>query len=64
MIDPSRLLASAARLWPDTLHSYSAKLCRAQGKFRASSRWRDADAGTRKLEVAYTPGLLAPCQLL
>jgi glyoxylase-like metal-dependent hydrolase (beta-lactamase superfamily II) len=57
MIDPSKLVASAARLWPDTLQQLfgepepvpAENLCILEGG-------ETIPLGSRKIEVAYTPG--------
>jgi glyoxylase-like metal-dependent hydrolase (beta-lactamase superfamily II) len=57
MIDPSRLLASAARLWPDTLHQlFGETLPVPKENLRILEGGETLTLGTRKLEVAYTPG--------
>ena len=57
MIDPSRLLASAARLWPDTLHQlFGDTLAVPKENLRILEGGETLTLGTRKLEVAYKPG--------
>ena len=57
MIDPSRLLASAARLWPDTLHQlFGETLPVPKENLRILEGDETLTLGTRKIEVAYTPG--------
>jgi glyoxylase-like metal-dependent hydrolase (beta-lactamase superfamily II) len=57
MIDPSRLLASAARLWPDNLHQlFGETLPVPQESLRILEGGETLTLGARKLEVAYTPG--------
>jgi glyoxylase-like metal-dependent hydrolase (beta-lactamase superfamily II) len=57
MIDPSRLLASAQRLWPDTLHQlFGETLPVPKENLRILEGGETLTIGTRKLEVAYTPG--------
>jgi len=57
MIDPSKLLASAARLWPDTLHQlFGETLAVPKENLRILEGGERLTLGTRKLEVAYTPG--------
>ena len=57
MIDPSKLLASAARLWPDTLHElFGDTLPVPQENLRILEGGEILTLGSRKLEVAYTPG--------
>jgi glyoxylase-like metal-dependent hydrolase (beta-lactamase superfamily II) len=57
MIDPSRLLASAARLWPDTLHQlFGETLPVPKENLRILEGGETLTLGARKLEVAYTPG--------
>jgi len=57
MIDPSKLLASAARLWPDTLHQlFGDTLAVPKENLRILEGGERLTLGTRKLEVAYTPG--------
>ncbi len=57
MIDPSRLLASAARLWPDNLHQlFGDTLPVPKENLRLLEGGETLALGARKLEVAYTPG--------
>lgn len=57
MIDPSRLLASAARLWPDNLHQlFGDTLPVPKENLRILEGGETLALGARKLEVAYTPG--------
>jgi glyoxylase-like metal-dependent hydrolase (beta-lactamase superfamily II) len=57
MIDPSRLLASAQRLWPDTLQQlFGETLPVPKENLRILQGGEKLTLGTRKLEVAYTPG--------
>ena len=57
MIDPTKLLASAARLWPDTLHQlFGATLPVPEENLRLLEGGETLTLGARKLEVAYTPG--------
>jgi glyoxylase-like metal-dependent hydrolase (beta-lactamase superfamily II) len=57
MMDPARLLASAARLWPDTLHElFGDTLPVPKENLRILEGDERLTLGTRKLEVAYTPG--------
>jgi glyoxylase-like metal-dependent hydrolase (beta-lactamase superfamily II) len=57
MIDPSRLLASAARLWPDNLHQlFGETLPVPKENLRILEGGETLTLGARKLEVAYTPG--------
>ena len=57
MIDPSRLLASAQRLWPETLHQlFGETLPVPTENLRILEGGETLTLGTRKLEVAYTPG--------
>ncbi len=57
MIDPSRLLASAARLWPDTLHQlFGETLPVPRENLRILEGGETLTLGACKLEVAYTPG--------
>jgi glyoxylase-like metal-dependent hydrolase (beta-lactamase superfamily II) len=57
MIDPSRLLASAQRLWPDTLHHlFGETLPVPKENLRILVGGETLTLGTRELEVAYTPG--------
>jgi glyoxylase-like metal-dependent hydrolase (beta-lactamase superfamily II) len=57
MIDPSRLLASATRLWPDNLHLlFGETLPVPKENLRILDGGETLTLGARKLEVAYTPG--------
>jgi glyoxylase-like metal-dependent hydrolase (beta-lactamase superfamily II) len=57
MMDPSRLLASAARLWPDTLHQlFGETLPVPKENLRILEGGETLSFGSCKLEVAYTPG--------
>jgi glyoxylase-like metal-dependent hydrolase (beta-lactamase superfamily II) len=57
MIDPGKLLASAARLWPDTLHElFGHTLPVPKENLRILEGGETLNLGTRKLDVAYTPG--------
>jgi len=57
MSDPSRLLASAARLWPDNLHQlFGDTLPVPKENLRLLEGGETLALGARKLEVAYTPG--------
>jgi glyoxylase-like metal-dependent hydrolase (beta-lactamase superfamily II) len=57
MIDPSRLLASAARLWPDTLHQlFGETLPVPKENLHILEGGETLILGKRKLEVAHTPG--------
>ena len=57
MIDPSRLLASAQRLWPDTLHQlFGDTLPVPKENLRILQGGEKLTLGRRKLEVEYTPG--------
>jgi glyoxylase-like metal-dependent hydrolase (beta-lactamase superfamily II) len=57
MIDPSKLLSSAARLWPDTLHElFGDTLPVPQQNLRILEGGETLTLGSRKLDVAYTPG--------
>jgi glyoxylase-like metal-dependent hydrolase (beta-lactamase superfamily II) len=57
IIDPAKLLASAARLWPDTLHQlFGETLPVPKENLRILEGGETLTLGTRKLEVAYTPG--------
>jgi len=57
MLDPSRLVASASRLWPDTLHQlFGETLPVPKENLRILEGGETLTLGTRKLEVAYTPG--------
>src|SRR5882762_7052371 len=57
MIDPSRLLASAQRLWPDTLQQlFGDTLPVPKENLRILQGGEKLTLGTRKVEVEYTPG--------
>src|ERR1700682_1539512 len=57
MIDPAKLLASAARLWPDNLHQlFGETLPVPKENLRILEGGETLTLGARKLEVAYTPG--------
>jgi glyoxylase-like metal-dependent hydrolase (beta-lactamase superfamily II) len=57
MIDPSRLLASAQRLWPDTLHQLFGETQPVpKENLHILEGGETLTLGTRNLEVAYTPG--------
>ncbi len=57
MVDPSKLLASAGRLWGDDLpRLFGETLPVAAENLRILEGGETLTAGTRKLEVAYTPG--------
>lgn len=57
MIDPSKLLASAARLWPDNLHQlFGEALPVPAENLRILEGGETIPLGSRKIEVAYTPG--------
>ena len=57
MIDPSRLLASAVRLWPDNLHQlFGETLPVPKENLQILDGGETLTLGARKLEVAYTPG--------
>jgi glyoxylase-like metal-dependent hydrolase (beta-lactamase superfamily II) len=57
MIDPSRLLASAQRLWPDTLHQlFGDTLPVPKENLRILQGGEKLTLGTRKVEAEYTPG--------
>jgi glyoxylase-like metal-dependent hydrolase (beta-lactamase superfamily II) len=57
MIDPAKLLASAARLWPDTLRQlFGETLPVPTENLRILEGGEMLTLGARKLEVAYTPG--------
>jgi len=57
LIDPSRLLASATRLWPDTLHQlFGETLPVPKENLRILEGGETLSFGTRKIDVAYTPG--------
>src|SRR6266705_4404534 len=57
MIDPSKLLASAARLWPDELQTlFGETLPVPAENLRILEGGETLRLGARKLEVVYTPG--------
>jgi glyoxylase-like metal-dependent hydrolase (beta-lactamase superfamily II) len=57
MIDPSRLLASAARLWPHTLHQlFGETLPVPKENLHILEGGETLTLGTRRVEVEYTPG--------
>jgi glyoxylase-like metal-dependent hydrolase (beta-lactamase superfamily II) len=57
MLDPSRLLASAQRLWPDTLQQlFGDTLPVPKENLRILQGGEKLTLGTRKVEVEYTPG--------
>src|SRR5437764_802492 len=57
MIDPTKLLASAARLWPDTLQQLFGEAVPVPAEnFRILEGGETIQLGSRKIEVAYTPG--------
>lgn len=57
LIDPSKLLASAARLWPDNLEQlFGEVLPVAESNLRVLEGGETITLGSRKVEVAYTPG--------
>jgi glyoxylase-like metal-dependent hydrolase (beta-lactamase superfamily II) len=57
MIDPSKLLASAARLWPDNLELlFGEALPVPESNLRILEGGETITLGSRKIEVAYTPG--------
>jgi glyoxylase-like metal-dependent hydrolase (beta-lactamase superfamily II) len=57
MIDPGKLLASAARLWPDTLHQlFGHTLPVPKENLHILEGGEMLTLGSRKLDVAYTPG--------
>ncbi|HVH60972.1 MAG TPA: MBL fold metallo-hydrolase [Candidatus Sulfotelmatobacter sp.] len=57
MIDPAKLLASAARLWPDNLDElFGEVLPVAESNLRILEGGETITLGSRKIEVAYTPG--------
>lgn len=57
MIDPSRLLASAQRLWPDTLQQlFGDTLPVPKENLRILQGGEKLALGSRKVEVEYTPG--------
>jgi glyoxylase-like metal-dependent hydrolase (beta-lactamase superfamily II) len=57
MIDPSKLLASAKRLWPDDLEQlFGEALPVPEENLRILEGAESITLGSRKIEVAYTPG--------
>ena len=57
MIDPSKLLASAARLWPDNLQELFGEAVPVPAEnLRILEGEETIRLGSRKVEVAYTPG--------
>lgn len=57
MMDPAKLLASAARLWPDNLDElFGEALPVAESNLRILEGGETITLGSRKIEVAYTPG--------
>jgi glyoxylase-like metal-dependent hydrolase (beta-lactamase superfamily II) len=57
MIDPSKLLASAARLWPRNLHQlFGETLPVPEPNLRILRGGETLQLGSRKLDVVYTPG--------
>ena len=57
MIDPSKLLASAARLWPDTLQQLFGEAVPVPAENLGILEGGETiHLGSRKIEVAYTPG--------
>jgi glyoxylase-like metal-dependent hydrolase (beta-lactamase superfamily II) len=57
MVDPSKLLASAARLWPNDLQRlFGEDLPVPETNLRILEGGETLTLGTRKLEVVYTPG--------
>ena len=57
MIDPSKLLASAARLWPDNLQQLFGEAVPVPAEnLRILEGGETIPLGSRKIEVAYTPG--------
>ena len=57
MMDPSKLLASAARLWPDNLEQlFGEALPVPDANLRILEGGETITLGSRKIEVAYTPG--------
>lgn len=57
MIDPSKLLASAARLWPDNLQQlFGEAVPVPMENLRILEGGETIQLGLRKIEVAYTPG--------
>jgi glyoxylase-like metal-dependent hydrolase (beta-lactamase superfamily II) len=57
MIDPSKLLASAARLWPDSLQQLFGETVPVSAEnLRILEGGEMIALGSRRIEVAYTPG--------
>ncbi|HEX8827082.1 MAG TPA: MBL fold metallo-hydrolase [Xanthobacteraceae bacterium] len=57
MMDPAKLLASAARLWPDNLAElFGEVLPVAESNLRILEGGETITLGSRKIEVAHTPG--------
>ena len=57
MIDPTKLLASAVRLWPDTLRQlFGDTLPVPKENIHTLEGGETVTLGSRKIEVAYTPG--------
>lgn len=57
MMDPAKLLASAARLWPDNLDElFGEVLPVAESNLRILEGGETITLGSRKIQVAYTPG--------
>lgn len=57
MMDPAKLLASAARLWPNNLDElFGAVLPVPESNLRILEGGETIALGSRKIEVAYTPG--------
>jgi glyoxylase-like metal-dependent hydrolase (beta-lactamase superfamily II) len=57
MLDPSKLLASAARLWPDTLQQLFGEAVPVPAEnLRILEGGETIKLGSRKIAVAYTPG--------
>ena len=57
MIDPSKLLASAARLWPDNLQQLFGEMVPVPAEnLRILEGGETIALGSSKIEVAYTPG--------
>lgn len=57
MIDPSKLVASAARLWPDNLQQLFGEAVAVPAEnLRILEGGETISLGSRKIEVAYTPG--------
>ena len=57
MIDPSKLLASAARLWPNDLHRLFGEMLPVPAEnLRILEGGETLTLGSRKIDVVYTPG--------